>query len=160
MSQSQPDLPGFKAVTMSVGVAYVLLASFMLVSGGAVMRDFAVPESVVTAPVFEDFFSFFYQLMAFVGVLSLVFGQVARGQGAQTLVAFVFCAANVLLTLRDLSTSDSMLGNRLYRGSGTLIPVYIDAAIAVAFGALTITGWRRTRLHRLSGAPPLLHGDG
>jgi hypothetical protein len=42
-------------------------ASSMLVRGAGVMRDFAVPDGVVSAPVFADFFAFFFQLMAVVG---------------------------------------------------------------------------------------------
>jgi Na+/glutamate symporter len=143
MSRDQPGLRAFKPAMMIIGALYLLLASSMLVRGVAVMRDFAVPESVVAAPVFEDFFLFFYQLMAAVGVLTAVFGQVTRGRNAQVLVAAVFCVLNVLLTLRDVSTSDSSLGNRLYRGSATLIPVYIDLVLTLACGALALAGWRR-----------------
>jgi len=145
MAQSQSEVRGFRAVLTTIGVVYVLLASSMLVRGARVMRDFAVPESVVSAPVFADFFSFFYQLMALVGVLTVLFGRVTRERSAQLLVARVFCAASVLLTLRDLSTSDSSLGNHLYRGSATLIPVAIDLTIAIAFGLLALGGLRPAR---------------
>jgi hypothetical protein len=145
MSQSQLEIRGFKAVMLTTGVAHVLLASSMLVSGVSVMRDFAVPEAVVSAPAFEDFFSFFYQLMAYLGVLTILFGHVTRGRTSQVLVASAFCAGNVLLTLRDLATSDSIFGNQLYRGSGTLIPVYIDAIFAVACAAVAIGGLRPPR---------------
>lgn len=136
MSIEEAEVRWFRPIMTTVGVLYLLLASSMLVRTVAVMRDFAVPESVVTSPVFADFFSFFYELMAFVGVLTIVFGRVARGRSAQMLVARVFCVANVLITVRDLSTSDSALGNHLYRGSATLIPVVIDVLLAVTFGFL------------------------
>lgn len=140
MSESQPKVRGFKAVLTTIGVVYVLLASSMLVRGVGVMRDFAVSESLVSAPVFEDFFLFFFQLMAVVGVFTVLFGHVTQERKAQLLVARVFRVLGVLLTLRDLSTSDSSLGNHLYRGSGTLVPVYIDLVIALAFGFLAFGG--------------------
>lgn len=58
----------------------------------------------------------------------------------QTLMAALFCAANTLWALRDLATSDSALGNRLYRGEATLVFVAIDVVFALAFGALVARG--------------------
>jgi uncharacterized membrane protein len=130
----------FNPILTTIGVVYLLLGSSMLVRGPAVMRDFAVPEGLVADPVFADFFLFFYQLMMFVGVLTLLFGWVVKERGAQVLVARVFCAANVLITLRDLSTSDSRFGNHLYRGDATLMPVVIDVVLALVFGFLALGG--------------------
>ncbi len=138
MSNDEPEVRWFRPIVTTVGVVYLLLAGSMLVRGVAVMRDFAVPEPLVTSPIFADFFSFFYELMGFVGVLTIVFGRVARGRREQLVVARTYCAANLLITLRDLSTSDSPLGNHLYRGSATLIPVVIDLVLAVTFGVLSL----------------------
>jgi hypothetical protein len=132
-----PPVRWFKPILTTVGVLYLLLASSMLVRGAGLMRDFEVPEVVVTSPVFADFFSFFYQLMAFLGVLTLVFSRVVTERSGQLLVARVFCVANVLITMRDLSTSDSALGNHLYKGQATLMPVVIDVLLTVAFGVLS-----------------------
>lgn len=143
MSQNVAGLRTFKPVLVTIGVVYVLLASWMLARGAGVMRDFAVPDSVVAAPAFEDFFLFFYQLMAALGVLTMLFGYVTRERGAQVLVSAAFCLLNVLIGLRDLSTSDSSLGNRLYRGSATLIPVLIDLVLALVFAGLVVAGLRR-----------------
>ncbi len=138
MSRSEPELRWFKPILTTVGVVYVLLASWILVRGVGVMRDFEVPESVVASGAFGDFFSFFYQLMAFVGVLTIVLGWVTRDRRSQVLVARVFCVANLLWMLRDLSTSDSSLGNHLYRGQATLMPVFIDLTLTVTFGVLSL----------------------
>jgi hypothetical protein len=83
--------------------------------------------------------------MAFGGVLQVLFGRVTRGLRAQTLVACVYTAANLLFALRDLSTSDSRFGNHLYRGDATLFFVVVDLAIASAYGALSLAGLRRLR---------------
>ncbi len=145
MTQSQPEIRGFKHVFTVIGAIYILLASSWIVRGPGVLRDFAVPERVIAEPVFGDFFSFFYQYMAFGGVLQVLFGRVTRGLRAQTLVACVYTAANVFFALRDLSTSDSRFGNHLYRGDATLLFVVTDLAFASAFGALAVAGLRRLR---------------
>lgn len=138
MPEGHGEVRGFKAVLTTIGVAYILLAGSMLVRGAGVMRDFAVPEPVVAAPVFQDFFAFFYQLMAVIGVLTILFGHVTRERKAQVLVCRVFCVIGVFLTWRDLTTSDSAFGNQLYRGSATLIPVFIGLAFTFAFGILPL----------------------
>lgn len=143
MTRTETALPSFKPVLTIIGVVYVLLASSMLVRGAGVLRDFQVPESLIAEPVFQDFFLFFYQLMAAVGVLTVLFAHVVRDRRGQLLVACVFCALNVLLALRDLITSDSTFGNHLYRGEATLVFVAIDVAIAVAFAFVAVTARRR-----------------
>jgi len=145
MSQHPSTLRGFQPVFTVIGVLYILLASSMLVRGVGLMREFAVPEGVVASPVFEDFFLFFYQLMAVVGLLTILIGHVVRDRGGQLLFASFFWAINVLITVRDLSTSDSRFGNRLYRGDATLLPVYIDIVFALAFGLLALSGLRSPR---------------
>ena len=145
MTQSQPEIRGFKHVFTTLGVTYIALASSWIVRGPVVLRDFAVPERVFAEPVFGDFFLFFYQYMAFGGVTQVLLGRVTRGLRAQTLVASVYAVANVLAAFRDLSTSDSRFGSRLYHGDATLLFVVVDVAIAVAYGTLAVAGLRRLR---------------
>ncbi|HKU40445.1 MAG TPA: hypothetical protein VJR89_19925 [Polyangiales bacterium] len=134
------SIRGFKLVFTSIGVIYIIMASSWLMRGPVVMLDFGVPESVLSEPVLQDFFFFFYQFMVFIGVLMVLFGQVARERKTQLLVASVFCIANILFALHDLSTSDSRFGNHLYKGDATLVFVYISLAIAAAFGYLAMKG--------------------
>lgn len=134
------SIRGFKLVFTTMGIIYVLLASSMLVRGPTVLRDFAVPESTLSSPVLQDFFMFFYLLMAFLGVLTVLFGHVTRERVAQLIVAAVFCLWNIIAALRDLVTSDSRFGNHLYKGDATLVFVYIDLAFAAVFGYLMVKG--------------------
>lgn len=143
MAHGEGELRWFKAVFTTLGVVYALLASSMLARGVTALRDFGVPDVIVASPVMADFFSFFYQLMAAVGVLMVLFGHVTRGARLQMLVARVFCVLNVLAALRDLATSDSRFGSRLYHGDATLVFVYIDLAFAAAFGWLSLARSRR-----------------
>jgi hypothetical protein len=144
MSDPLPPIRGFKLVFVVLGIIYVFFATSMLVRGVVVLQDFGVSAPLVSEPVLEDFFMFFYQLMAFVGVLTALFGLVTRDRRSQVLVASVFCLVNLLWAARDLSTSDSAFGNRLYHGEATLVFVFINLAWAAVFGALAIAGlWRR-----------------
>lgn len=144
MSGPRAPLPstirGFTTVFTVIGALYVAMASSMLVRGVDAMLDFGVAPELVAEPVLEDFFLFFYQLMAFIGVLTIVVGWVVRGRGNQGVVAAVFCVANVVWGLRDLATSDSAWGNRLYKGDATLMFVAIDAVLVVVFGGFAARG--------------------
>jgi hypothetical protein len=143
MSAPAERLRGFRTLCITVGVVYVLLALSMVLRGVHVMSGFAVPDDLVASPVFDDFFRFFYELMAIMGVLIALLGHVTTEARHQRLVAAVLAAINVAITWRDVSTSDSALGNRLYRGPGTLAPVVIDLVIALAFGFVALRGAAR-----------------
>jgi len=134
------DIRWFRAVFTALGGLYALMAGSALAQGVGMLRGFGVPEEAVASPVLGDFFSFFYQLMAFVGLLMALFGQVTRGRRAQALVASVFAVSSVLFALHDLSTSDSRFGNHLYRGEATLVFVLIDLAYALVFAAVAVAG--------------------
>jgi hypothetical protein len=136
------DIRGFRLVFTVIGVLYALMASSMLLSGVGVLRDFAIPENLVTAPLVEDLFLFFYQLMLFNGVLMVLFGWTVHGKRDQVLIASVFCCSSLWFVWHDLSTSDSRFGNHLYHGEKTLVLVYIGLAIAAAFGWLAMRGLR------------------
>lgn len=139
-NSAQRPIRGFKLIFTVLGIIYVMLASSALVRGATVLEDFGVSPELAADPVLADFFMFFYQLMAFVGVLMVLFGWVTRERKRQSLVAAVFCVGNLLWAWRDLGTSDSAFGNRLYQGEATLMFVFIDLTWAVIFGALAIIG--------------------
>lgn len=140
MSGPTSSIRGFATVFTVIGALYVAMASSMLVRGVGAMLDFGVAPELVAEPVLEDFFLFFYQLMVFVGVLTIVVGRVVHGRGSQGVVAAVFCLANVVWGMRDVATSDSAWGNRLYKGEATLMFVAIDAVLVVVFGGFAARG--------------------
>jgi hypothetical protein len=98
-----------------------------------VARPEAAPGVRQALPVFADFFYFFYELMALVGVLIGVLGITTRGRARQRKVAGLLCAVMLALLWRDLTTADWALGSRLYRGPGTLVPPLISLVLALAF---------------------------
>lgn len=139
----EPGIRGFRSTFIAVGVLTSLMASAGLASGLGMLREFGVPEATLASPVLADFFSFFYESMAFIGLFTVLFGLTTRGWRAQRLVASVFTGTSLLLVARELSTSDTRFGNHLYHGDATLIFVLVDLAFAAAFGALAIMGWWR-----------------
>jgi len=134
------SIRGFKAIFTIMGVIYIMMASSMLVRGAIVLGEFGIPEKLALDPLVQDFFSFFYLLMAFTGVLTVLFGHVTRERRHQMLVAAVFCVWNLISAWRDLSTSDSRFGNHLYEGEKTIVFVYIGLAYAAVFGSLVVRG--------------------
>lgn len=145
MSDADSPIRGFKTTFTVVGVIYTLMAGSYLVQGPDVLLEFGVAKELVAEPVLQDFFSFFYQLMAYVGVLTVVCGHVARERRTQMIAAGTFCLANVLFMLRDLSTSDSSMGNSLYEGEKTLVFVAISLTLALIFGSFVVRGLLRRK---------------
>lgn len=143
MTEPSTGLRAFKPAFVVLGLAYVLMACSALVQGTAFLEDFGVSHEVASDPVLTDFFMFFYQLMAYIGVLTVVFGLVTRERRAQAQVASVFFAASILIALRDLSTSDTRFGSALYEGEGTMVFVVVSVVYATVFGGLAIMGFRR-----------------
>lgn len=149
MTEASTGLRAFKPTFVVLGLAYVLMASSALIQGPAFLEDFGVSHELVSEPVLVDFFSFFYQLMIYIGVLMVLFGLVTRERRAQAQVASVFCVTSILLALRDLSTSDSRFGTGLYEGDATVLFTVVGLVYAAAFGALAIAGFRRAPVQGL-----------
>ncbi len=143
MTEPSTGLKAFKPAFVGLGLAYVLMASSALVQGTVFLEDFGVSPDLASDPVLTDFFMFFYQLMAYVGVLTVVFGLVTRERRAQAQVASVFFVASILMALRDLSTSDSRFGSALYKGEETMFFVVVSVVYALVFGGLAVAGFRR-----------------
>jgi hypothetical protein len=147
MSQSQLGIRGFKATFTIMGTIYALMASSMIVRGTSALPEFGVPERVIIEPVFQDVFQFFYQLMLAIGVLTVLFGHVARERRSQLLVAGVFTALHMFNTWRDLTTSNSQFGNHLYSGP-VMVFVYIGLTYTLVFASLVVRGLMPVRVRQ------------
>ncbi len=143
MTEPSTGLRAFKPAFVVLGLLYVLMAISALAQGTAFLEDFGVSHELASDPVLGDFYTFFYQLMAYIGVLTVLFGLVTRERRAQAHVASVFFAASILMALRDLSTSDTRFGSALYKGEATMVFVVVSVVYAAIFGGLAIMGFRR-----------------
>ncbi len=142
MTQPSTGLRAFRPLLVALGLAYVLMASSALVQGTPFLEDFGVSHDIASDPVLIDLFMFSYQMMAYIGVLFVMLGLVTRERRAQAQVAAVLFVTSLLLTLRDLSTSDTRFGNALYEGEATVIFVVVGAAYSLVFGGLALAAFR------------------
>lgn len=154
MTEPSTGLRAFKPAFVVLGIVYVLMAASALVRGPAFLEEFGVSHAIASDPVLEDFFMFLYQLMAYIGILIIVFGLVTRERRDQARVSSVFCVASILCALRDLSTSDTQLGNALYKGEATVFFVGVSVVYAVVFGSLAIMGFRSGSRQNAQLHPP------
>jgi hypothetical protein len=144
MGNDTLPLRGFKTTCSVVGAVYVLLASTMFARGAHdSMERFGVPEPVLSSPHFADFFHFLFVHMSTLGVLIALLGWCVERGRRQRLVARVLCVINVHYTYLDIRTSDTPLGNGLYQGPASAMPIFVDFAVLLAFAYL---GTRRLRV--------------
>jgi len=143
MNEAKSHLPGFRRACTVVGVLYVALGGSMVLRGPRqVLQPFGVPELVLSSPHFADFFHWVFVHALVLGVLIGLLGRYVVDGSSQRIVSRVLCVAELHYLYLDLRTSDSPLGNGLYRGSASLIPPIIDLAVAILFAIL---GMRKLR---------------
>jgi hypothetical protein len=94
--------------------------------------------------------------MVVLGLLIALLGRYVEAGRPQRITARVLFFVQVHYAYLDLRTSDSPLGNHLYRSPGTLIPPLIDVAVAVLFGFLGLRALRRSA-EDSTAAPPDSH---
>jgi hypothetical protein len=143
MNETKSHLPGFRRACTVVGVLYLALGGSMVLRGARqVMQPFGVPELVLSSPHFADFFHWVFVHMMVLGILIGMLGRFVVDGVSQRFVARILCLAELHYLYLDLRTSDSPLGNGLYRGSATLVPPIIDAAVVVVFAVLGMRSLR------------------
>jgi hypothetical protein len=131
-------VPGFKTTLSVIGAVYVLLAGSMLARGAvASMQPFGVPEPVLSSPHYADYFHFTFVHMTVLGISIVMLGRFVEAGRHQRLVARVLGLINLHYAYLDFRTSDSVLGNHLYRGSASLVPAIIDVIVTLAFAWLS-----------------------
>lgn len=139
MPQSDHHLPGFKPVFTGVALMYIVLGGSMVVRGAhASMAQFGVPEAVLSSPHFRDFFQFLFVHMMVLGLTVGMLGRFVDDGPKQRLTARIMCSIQALYTYLDVRTSDSFLGNGLYQGPGSLVPVMIDVTVMLCFAYLSV----------------------
>jgi hypothetical protein len=137
-------LPGYKAICTTVGTSYVLLGASMVLQGArAAMTPFGLPETTLASRHFADFFHWVFTHMMVLGVMIVMLGRFVERGSYQQLVARIILLVELNYTYLDFRTSDSAVGNALYRGPRTLVPALIDVIVCLAFAYLSV---RRLRV--------------
>ncbi len=136
-------VPGFKAVCSVVGVLFALLSGSMLLRGvETAMRPFGVPEAILRSPHYADYFHFTFVHMNVIGLLIFLLGRFVEHSRGQRVVSRTLVLVLAHYAYLDVRTSDSALGNHLYRGSATLIPPIIDVVVMLCFAWLSVRSLR------------------
>lgn len=137
MSTAPAALPGFRKTCLGVCGLYVVLAGGVLLRGAeASMQEFAVPAEVLTAPHYQDAIFWVYLHMLVIGAIVGLIGLRAEEPRLQRDFSRLMFGAAAVYTWLDLRASDSPLGEALYRGPGTLVPVLVCLLTTALFGRL------------------------
>ncbi|NUP07192.1 MAG: hypothetical protein HOW73_14145 [Polyangiaceae bacterium] len=146
-TQASPPIRGFSLACTIIGGLYVLLGLSMVVRGAQnAMAQFEVPDLVLSSPHFRDFFHWVFVHMMVLGVMIVMLGRFVTDGRSQRIVATVLTIVELHYTYLDFRTSDSPLGNRLYHGSGSLVPPMIDVLVTCTFAFFAIRGWLGDRV--------------
>lgn len=136
MSTPAP-LPGFRKTCLGVSGLYVVLASGILIRGAeASMQEFEVPAAVLHAPHYHDAIFWVYLHMLVIGAIIGLMGLRAEEPRLQRDFSRLMFGASAVYTWLDLRASDSPLGEALYRGPGSLLPVLVCLLTTVLFARL------------------------
>ena len=139
MNEAKSHLPGFRRACTVVGVLYVALGGSMVLRGARqVMQPFGVPELVLASPHFADFFHWVFVHAMVLGVLIGLLGRYVVDGSSQRIVSRILCVLELHYLYLDVRTSDSPLGNGLYRGSASLIPPIVDLGVVILFAILSM----------------------
>lgn len=127
-------LPGFKASCLTICILYVFLAGGLFVRGiKTSMAEFKVPPQILNSPHYLDAIGWVYTHMIVIGLMVGVMGLYAEGQKFKQTMARLLLVAHVYYTYLDFRTSDSILGNGLYQGPGSVIPAFIGLFVTLLF---------------------------
>lgn len=134
-------LPGFKTCCLIVCFLCVVMAGSLFVKG--LMRnmvDFQVPTQTLNSPHYYDALLWFYSHMIILGLLIGVVGWYATDRPLKKWVARLLLIVHIYYTYLDLRTSDSFLGNGLYKGEGSVIPGFVCLFVTLLFFQLVLVG--------------------
>ncbi len=134
-------LPGFKTCCLIVCFLYVTMAGSLFIKGLMTsMVDFQVPAQTLNSPHYYDAMLWVYSHMIVLGLLIGVVGWYAKDSQLKKWVARLLLLVHVYYTYLDFRTSDSFLGNSLYKGAGSVIPGLVCLLVTLLFFQLVLVG--------------------
>lgn len=146
MTRCRHLLPGFRASCLAVAGLYAVIAGGLLLRGPvAGMADFAIPAAALASPHYQDAIVWVYTHQLIVGLLIGAFGLTVTDPAHRRGVARLLLAAHVVYVYLDVRSSDSPLGNGLYQGPASLLPVVIGTVGLLLFAHLSVCRPERAR---------------
>lgn len=137
-------LPGFKASCLSLCAIFVLLAGSILARGPMVaMADYQVPAETLASPHYADAMTWVFLHMLVLGLLIGTVGWFAEGVRLQRAFSRMMLPVQLVYATLDVRTADWPLGNALYKGTGSLGPVVVEALALVLWARLSFVQARQ-----------------
>lgn len=132
-------LPNFKTTYIFVGVLFVLLSLSLFVKGlMPSMSEFMVPTSLLESPYYYDSILWVYVHMIVIGMLISLIGISVEDRNKQKWITVILFLTTLFYTYLDFRSSDSSLGNSLYKGESSVAPAIISLFVNFLFLQLTI----------------------
>lgn len=134
-------LPGFKICCLIVCFLYVVMAGSLFVKGLMVsMVGFQVPAQTLSSPHYYDALLWVYSHMIILGLVIGVVGWYAKDPQLKERMAWLLLIVHIYYTYLDFRTSDSFLGNGLYKGEGSVVPGFVCLLVTLLFLQLVLVG--------------------
>ena len=132
----------FKLGCSVVGITYIVLSASILSQGViAFMEQCGLPKSTLESPHYENAISFHFFDMMVIGILITLAGHVESLRFQRVFSTAMLIIQCIYLYL-DVRTSDTPLGNALYKGPNSVAPVAIGVLFTLLFLTLTISALR------------------
>jgi hypothetical protein len=127
-------LPGFRVSCFIVCGLYTFLAGGLFAKGlMKAMGEYQVPQAQLESPHYYDAIFWVYTHMLIIGFLIGAIGWLVQDGKAQVWLSRIICAAHVFYTFLDARSSESALGNGLYKGPASIIPAIIGCMVMLLF---------------------------
>ncbi len=127
-------LPSFKASCLIVCGLYIFLTGGLFAQGlMTAMAGYEVPQLQLDSPHYFDAILWVYVEMLILGLLIGGMGMWVTEGKAQVWLARLICGAHVVFTFMDVRSSDSPLGNALYKTLASIIPAIVCLVVTLLF---------------------------
>ena len=134
-------LPGFRTCCLTVCFLYVTMAGSLFVRGLITsMIDFRVPPPTLASPHYYDALLWIYSHMIVLGLIIGVVGLYGKNSQLKKWMARLLLIVHAYYTYLDFRTSDSFVGNGLYKGEGSIIPGLVCLFVTLLFLQLVLFG--------------------
>ncbi len=138
-------LPGFKWTYMIVGLLFIVLSMSLFVKGlMPSMAEFQIPESTLDSPHYYDAILWVYIHMMVIGALIFIIGYSVDDLDKQKGITVFLLLITIFYTYLDFRSSDSSVGNALYKGPSSIAPALIGLLVNFLFLQLAIKMFRKS----------------
>lgn len=124
--------PNFKITLSTIGIAFMFMAISLFAKGLIPsMAEFKVPQETLSSPHYVDAISWVYIHMTVIGALIFLLGQSVTDIKQQKRITIFLIGAIIYYAYLDFKSSDSTLGNGLYKGDASVVPGIINIIVLV-----------------------------